>query len=281
MRGVVATDFTVRFWGVRGSIACPGPDTMRYGGNTSCIEVWCGDRLFIFDGGTGLRPLGNSLVTLRRALDFDLFFTHTHIDHCGGLPFFAPAYNPQNILRIWAGHLKPQRTIKEVLAMMMTPPLFPVPIDILAAQITFADFSAGETLKPHDGIKLVTRPLNHPNEATGYRLEFDGKAFAYITDTEHREGELDPQVLQLMDGADVVVYDSTYTDDEYPAHKNWGHSSWEEGIRLATKADAKQLILFHHDPDHGDQTMDRIAADAAKMRPGTIVAHEGLTLHIS
>lgn len=280
---MVATDFTVRFWGVRGSIACPGPDTMRYGGNTSCIEVWCGDRLIIFDGGTGLRPLGSSLVALRRALDFDLFFTHTHIDHCGGLPFFAPAYNPRNILRIWAGHLKPQRTIKEVLAMMMTPPLFPVPIDILAAQITFTDFSAGETLKPHShsGIKLVTRPLNHPNEATGYRVEFGGKAFAYITDTEHREGGLDPNVLQLMDGADVVVYDSTYTDDEYPAHKNWGHSSWEEGIRLATKANAKQLILFHHDPDHTDQTMDRIAADAAKMRPGTIVAHEGLTLRIS
>ena len=277
---MAATDFTIRFWGVRGSIACPGPDTMRYGGNTSCIEVWCGDRLLIFDGGTGLRPLGQELLKLGRPLDFDLFFTHTHIDHCGGLPFFAPAYNPQNRMQIWAGHLKPNHDIKEVLSHMMMPPLFPVPIDILAAQITFTDFSAGETLTPYPGVKVVTRTLNHPNEATGYRLEFGGKVFSYITDTEHREGKLDPHVLELMHGADVAVYDSTYTDLEYPAHKNWGHSSWEEGVRLAHRARVRQLILFHHDPDHTDTVMDRIAADAAKMRPGTSVAHEGLTLRL-
>ena len=277
---MAATDFTIRFWGVRGSIACPGPDTMRYGGNTSCIEVWCGDRLMIFDAGTGMRPLGQELLKLGRPLDFDLFFTHTHIDHCGGLPFFAPADHPQNRLQIWAGHLKPDHDIKEVLSHMMMPPLFPVPIDILAAQITFTDFAPRSTLEPHEGVKVVTLPLNHPNEATGYRLEFGGKSFSYITDTEHRPDQLDANVLKLMHRADVAVYDSTYTDDEYPAHKNWGHSSWQEGVRLAQKAKVGQLILFHHDPDHSDTVMDRIAADAAKMRPGTSVAHEGLTLRL-
>ena len=121
----------------------------------------------------------------------------------------------------------------------------------------------------------MTAPLNHPDGATGYRVEFAGKVVAYITDTEHHAGRSDPEVLKLMHHADVAIYDSTYTDEEYPAHRHWGHSTWEEGVRLAKQAGVKQFVIFHHDPNHSDEMMDQIAADAAKALPGTIVAHEG------
>lgn len=276
---LVETTFAIRFWGVRGSIACPGPDTIRYGGNTSCVEVRCGNHLLVLDGGTGLRPLGQELVRQGHPLNLDLFYSHTHLDHVSGLPFFQPAYNPGNHIRIWAGHLKPHHlTIEEVLGKMMSAPLFPVPLDVFAAQIKFKNFAAGEVLKPHRGIVLRTGALNHPNGATGYRVEYAGKSVAYITDTEHRDDSLDDSVLKLVDRADVMIYDSMYTDTEYPAHRDWGHSTWEEAVRIAEAANVRRLVLFHHDPSHDDDFMDRIAAEAARIRPGTMVASEGLVL---
>src|SRR5215471_19145094 len=143
---------TIRFWGVRGSIVAPGPKTARYGGNTSCVEMRCGNRLLVFDGGSGLRPLGQELVRSGRKVNLDLIYSHTHFDHIGGLPFFAPAYAPGNRIRIWAGHLQPPYGIKAVLDKMMSAPLFPVPMDILAARLEFRDFTAGDTLHPHPGI---------------------------------------------------------------------------------------------------------------------------------
>lgn len=270
-------DFSVRFWGVRGSIACPGPDTLRYGGNTSCLEVRCGDGLLIFDAGTGLRPLGPALDK-SGTVDADLFFTHTHLDHVNGLPFFSSAFVPGNRFRFSAGHLKPNHNLREVLGLMMTPPLFPVPIDVFRADITYHDFSAGDVLHPKPGVVLRTQPLNHPNNATGYRVEFRGKSICYVTDTEHVIGRPDAKVLDLIDRADIVIYDSTYTDEEYPRYVRWGHSTWQECLRLCEAAKAKTAVIFHHDPSHDDAFMDRIAAEAAQMRPGTVVAREGLTL---
>lgn len=268
----------VRFWGVRGSIACPGPETVRYGGNTSCIEIRCGGRLLVFDGGTGLRVLGNELLKQGRRVEVDLFYSHTHLDHIVGLPFFAPCYDAKSRIRIWAGHLSPPLGIEAVLNKMMVAPLFPIPMDIFAARVQFTDFRAGEVLKPHPGIRLRTAPLNHPNGATGYRVEYGGKSVAYITDTEHRPDELDANILDLVDGADVMIYDATYTDAEYPGHRDWGHSTWQEGVRLADAARVRTLVLFHHDPGHDDDFMDRIAAEARHARPGTIVAQEGMVL---
>lgn len=274
---MVQPQFSIRFWGVRGSIACPGPDTVRYGGNTSCVEMRCGERLLVFDGGTGLRLLGNELMRSGKAAELDLFYSHTHFDHICGLPFFAPCYDPRSTIRIWAGHLN-GRGIKSVLEDMMIEPLFPIPMGIFTARLHFENFAAGKIFSPHSGIRLETGPLNHPNGATGYRVEFAGKVVSYITDTEHRPGDLDRTVLKLVTHADLMIYDATYTDAEYPQHKDWGHSTWQEGVRLADAAGVRTLVIFHHDPGHDDAFMDEVAAAAAAMRPGTIVAREGLVL---
>lgn len=275
------TKVVVRFWGVRGSIATPGPDTVRYGGNTSCVEIEVGDRVFIFDAGTGLRLLGEALLARHaEKVDADLFFSHTHVDHVCGLPFFRPAFLPASRLRFWAGHLLPDNTLKGVLAEMMQAPLFPVPLDILQARIDYTDFPCGTALTPAPGVTLRTAPLNHPNGATGYRFECAGKAIAYLTDTEHRPGELDRNILMLADRADLMIYDSTYTEEEYPSHRNWGHSTWQQGVKLAKAARAKTYVVFHHDPGHDDGFMDRVAAEAAKALPGTLVAREGMVLRL-
>ena len=269
--------FTVRFWGVRGSIACPGSRYIRYGGNTSCIEVRCGGRLLILDGGTGLRPLGLHLQQ-EEPLDADLFFSHTHFDHIAGIPFFMPLFNPANRFRLWAGHLIPDNSLRNVLCTMMVAPLFPVPPEIFTAATDYVDFPVGETLAPHPGVVLRTAPLNHPNGATGYRVEHNGRSVCYVTDTEHRPGMLDESILSLIRGTDLFIYDSTYSDEEYPRYVGWGHSTWQEAVRLADAAGVGRLVLFHHDPSHDDDVMDRIAAELDSLRPGSRVAREGLTL---
>ncbi|GAB4194728.1 MAG: MBL fold metallo-hydrolase [Thalassobaculales bacterium] len=268
---------TVRFWGVRGSIPCPGPETVRYGGNTSCLEVRAGGRLLIFDAGTGIRVLGRALAA-EGAVEGDLFFTHTHVDHINGLPFFGPLFSPANRFRLWAGHLKPELNLKEVLSAMMCEPLFPVPLDIFKADVSFNDFRAGQTLHPAPGVTLRTAPLNHPNRATGYRIDHAGRSICYVTDTEHVPGAPDANILSLIAGADLVIYDSTYTDEEFPRFRGWGHSTWQEGVRLVEAAGAGRLVVFHHEPAHDDDTMDAIAAAAEARRPGTLVAREGMVL---
>jgi phosphoribosyl 1,2-cyclic phosphodiesterase len=269
------TDFSLRFWGVRGSIACPGARTLRYGGNTSCIEIKCGDHLFIIDGGTGIYPLGRELAS-RGGLDADLFFTHTHHDHISGFPFFGPAYDPRNSLRLHAGHLKPHNlSLHETLAAMMVAPTFPVPIDLMEECCEFHDFEAGDELNPREGVVVKTGPLNHPNEATGYRIEYGGRVLCIITDTEHVPGKMDENVLALVQDADVMVYDSTYTDEEYPSFEGWGHSTWQEAVRIAQAANVKQVLFFHHDPSHNDDFMDEVARQARELMPNASPAVEG------
>lgn len=276
---MVTGDFWVRFWGVRGTVPCPGPETLRYGGNTACVEVRCGDKRLIFDAGTGIRPLGREWERNGCDLRAHIFLTHTHLDHVNGLPFFRPAYASGNCFQLWAGHLRPAGyRLQTVLQTLMQPPLFPVPLDILHACIGFHDFDAGDVLEPHPGVVVRTARLAHPGGAVGYRVEYGGRAVCYVTDTEHEEGRLDRRVLRLIDGADIVVYDSTYTDREYPEYRGWGHSTWQEGVRLCEAAGAGRLVAFHHDPDRDDDDLDRIAAELERARPGSVVAREGLVL---
>ncbi len=271
-------EFFVRFWGVRGSISTSDAGTQRYGGNTSCLEIRCGDRFFIFDAGTGIRYLGNAMCDGDQALDGDIFLTHTHFDHICGIPFFRPFFDPKNRFRLWAGHLLPDHTLRQVLEDMMIAPLFPVPPSIFGANIQYKDFRVGEEINPCSTVAIKTAPLNHPNGCSGYRVEFDGRSICYLTDTEHLDSGLDQNILALIQGADIVIYDSMYTPEQYKTRIGWGHSTWREGVRLCDAAGVKIFVVFHHDPDHDDDFMDRLGREAEAARPGTVVAYEGLVL---
>lgn len=274
------TTVSVRFWGVRGGIPCPGARMARYGGNTACVEIRCGDRMLVLDGGSGLRPLGEALSAQAEPVDLDLVFSHFHIDHLIGLPFFPPIYAERNRLRLWSAPSEQGHSLADALGRLMSPPLFPVGLDACRAQIEFRDFACGDALALPSGFVVRTAPLHHPGGSTGYRIEHGGKAIAYITDTEHRAGVLDANVLALAGRADVMIYDANYTEREYGAHAGWGHSTWQEAVRLADAAEVRTLVVFHHDPGHDDVEMDEIARDAMAARPGTVVAREGDSLTI-
>lgn len=271
--------FAVKFWGVRGSIACPSAQHVEYGGNTSCIEVRCDDYRIILDAGTGIRSLGQDFLKSGYK-NSHLLLTHTHWDHINGFPFFAPAFIPGNSFHVMAGHLNEMGGIREVLANQMANPTFPVPLEIMQADLTFEDFYAGDTFAMGKGISVKTQPLNHPNGATGYRIEYQGKSICYVTDTEHVPGKPDQHVLKLIEGADLVIYDTTYDDEEFKNRVGWGHSTWEEGIRLCMAANVKQLALFHHDPDHTDDVMKIIEAKAIEMWSPVFAAKEGMLIEM-
>lgn len=270
----------VKFWGVRGSIACPSPNHIIYGGNTSCVEITDGTCNVILDAGTGIRALGQDYVR-RHVGSGVLLLTHTHWDHINGFPFFAPVYVPGWKFRVLAGHLINAGGIHSVLASQMTDPTFPVPLTALKAQMSYEDFHAGESLNDlGPGLLVRTAPLRHPNGATGYRLELGGKVVCYVTDTEHVAGSPDQNVLALIEGADLVIYDCTYTDDEFPEKIGWGHSTWQEGVRLCRLAGAKRMAIFHHSPDHVDADMAGIEKVAAGMWSGAFVSRDDMTVSL-
>ena len=270
---------TGKFWGVRGSIAVSSARHIKYGGNTSCIEVDLGDRRLVLDSGTGIRALGNSYLA-DDVREVQLFLTHTHWDHINGFPFFAPAYDPKRSIHIMAGHLKDKGGVEDVLSRQMEGPMFPVPIAAMRANIRFEDFEAGESFNIFPDVKIRTTPLNHPNSATGYRVEYDGKSLCYITDTEHIPGQPDQNILGLIEGADLVIYDSTYTEEEFPNHIGWGHSTWEEGVHLCKAANVKRLAIFHHEPNHDDAFMEKLEEEARKTWSETFCARDFATFTV-
>ncbi len=271
--------FKIKFWGVRGSIACPSPRHVAFGGNTSCIEVAVNGNRLILDAGTGIRNLGHWLqrkgITSAR-----LLMSHTHWDHINGFPFFSPAFSKGNEFVVMAGHLTDHGGIEKILAGTMAQPTFPVPLEMMGASMAFEDFEAGETFKLFNEVTVRTAALNHPNGATGYRIEHGGKSMCYVTDTEHIVGSPDQNILALIEGADLVVYDCTYTDKEFPGRVGWGHSTWQEGVRLCQAANVKTLGIFHHDPDHEDGFMEQVETEARQMWSGAIVARENMRFNL-
>lgn len=274
---MTATDsLSITFWGVRGSIPAPGPQTARYGGNTSCMEILAGGHRIVIDGGSGLRELGLSLLKDKPEA-VDIFFTHTHWDHVCGIPFFVPAYLPGCAVRFWAAHMGPEGCIRNVLCDQMMAPLFPVPIGIFQ-QCSYNDFRCGTMIEYRPGLEVSTCPLNHPNGACGYRIDFAGHAICVITDTEHKVGAIDQTIVDFCKDADMMIYDAMYREEDFDKYVGWGHSTWQEALRVGDAAGVGKVILFHHDPVHDDDRMDEIAQAAAGRRPGTVVAREGLTL---
>ena len=271
--------FAVKFWGVRGSIATPSRRHVEFGGNTSCVEVIAGDEVFILDCGTGVRNLGKELLE-RGVETANILLSHTHWDHINGFPFFRPAYLDKCTFHLWAGNLMDDGGMQKVMAGQMMQPMFPVPMAAMRSTIEFHDFRAGEELNLSKKTKIKTVLLNHPNGATAYRLEFGGKSICYVTDTEHVVGKPDQTVLKLIEGADLVIYDCTYTDDEFEDKIGWGHSTWQEGVRLCQTANVKSLAIFHHDPEHEDVFMGNLEKEARSTWDGAFVARENMMVKL-
>lgn len=273
-------DLSLTFWGVRGTVPCPMTSHMGFGGNTACVEVRAGGHTLILDAGTGIRLLGRRMLE-RGETAATLLLSHTHLDHISGFPFFAPAYTPGFALHVVSCHLNGSGGSKAVLARQMKGPLFPVPFRTLAGSLSFTETEPGSVIDVADGVRVRSGALNHPDGATGYRIECAGRAVVYLTDTEHVPGAPDRNVLDLMAGADVVLYDATYTDEEFAGRSGWGHSTWAEGVRLARAAGVKRLMLFHHDPDHDDAAVAAIEAAAQAAWPGHVfAAREGVSVDV-
>lgn len=269
--------FQVRFWGVRGSIAAPGAATAGVGGNTSCVEVRVGEQLFALDAGTGLRGLGDELVR-RGEPRAELLLSHLHWDHIQGLPFFVPLYVPGAELSLhgpgW-GH----GGLEGALRRQMSAPAFPVELTDVRARLSLNELGHGSLVQRGD-VRITAAKLNHPGGVLGYRIEHDGRAVVYATDTEHYSC-LDPALADLARGADLLIYDAQYTPEEYPQKVGWGHSTYEVAAQLARSAGVKRLALFHHDPRRDDAGVAEIEQRARALFLDTVAAREGTTLNIS
>ena len=267
-------DLTVRFLGVRGSIATPGAD-LTAGGNTACLEVRAGDTRIVLDAGTGLRALGNE--RMRDGIrNTTILLSHLHWDHVAGIPFFTPVYVPGHRVEIASGP-NGVMPLEQAMRELFRAPFFPVGWDDLGGTVTTRELRANDRFTIGD-ITVTMARLNHPDPVYGFRLEHAGQSIVYATDTEHFAC-VDPALKKLASGADILIYDAQYTPDEYPTKVGWGHSTWQAGVELARAAAVPQLVLFHHDPMRTDAQLAAIEADARAALPGTVAAREGLVLN--
>jgi len=267
----------IKFWGVRGSTPTPQPENLRYGGNTSCVEVRLGDSIFIFDCGTGFRTLGHQLLREfnSQAIAAHIFVTHFHWDHIQGLPFFRPLYKSEN--RFVFHSSSRIRTLKRVMEEQMAAPYFPVDMSEMKAQRNFFDIEQGRV--PFDEVTVEAMWLNHPQGCLGFRVESRSGVFVYATDNEPGDAAFDKSVRKLAAGADVLIYDAQYLPDEYEARKRgWGHSHWREAVNVVMESGAKELILYHHDPDHDDACIDNVVKEARNYYPRVRAAAEGMEI---
>lgn len=247
-----AAGASLRFWGVRGSIPSPGPNTVYYGGNTSCVELRADGELIILDAGSGIRPLGNLLLKEAdgRPIRVTILLTHTHWDHIQGFPFFVPAYNVRNNLRV-LGYEGASKCLQTTLAGQMESPYFPVMLEDLPSHLSIEEL---RDLTFHVGrVKVRAHFTNHPGVCVGYRLETSAGSIVYMPDNELLGGEHEASVVDFVRDADILIHDSQYTAEEYQSHVGWGHANVDDTVRLAMMAGVKRLFLFHHDPTHDDR----------------------------
>lgn len=268
----------VSFWGVRGSIPCCSAEHTVYGGDTSCVEVNLDGKTVIFDAGSGIRSLGISMAK-RKIKRATLLISHTHWDHICGFPFFYPAFQANSDLNIYAARLPNGQKAEEVFDMLMSGPFFPLPMHMIPSVLHFHDFKPSESFSLFDGrAALRTRALTHPNGATGYRLDYDGKSVSYISDYEHSSRDGVEELIDFVKDSDLMIFDAMYTPDEYGFFKGWGHSTWLEAAKLTKAANIKKTALFHHAPLHDDEMMKKIERDAQKEDPRLFAARENMSL---
>lgn len=275
----------LKIWGVRGSIPVPGPGTVRYGGNTSCIEVRADGELIVLDAGSGIRGLGLALENEfgSRPINLSLLITHVHWDHIQGFPFFVPAYNDKNEIQIF-GYDGSGSGLREILKGQMATPFFPVALYDLPGKIDIRklesmDFKIGN-------VRVRARFMNHPGVCVGYRILTSKGSISYLPDhepyeafrlhsakshllspeqTQKRAREDRADLVKFLQGGDILILDSQYTDEEYQAHVGWGHGSLTSAISLALDASIRKLVLFHHDPTHDDEMIDKMLQIARKI----------------
>ncbi len=285
----------VRFWGTRGSIPTPGSNTVRYGGNTPCVELRTeGGWLIILDAGTGIRELGRNLLERSNGAPIkgDIFLTHAHWDHIQGIPFFAPIFGQGNHFRIW-GSQSLESSVGKVVRDQMSPVVFPVTFEELNATIDFQDLATGSVTKG-TGYEVTAHAVQHPGGALGYRFSEPGgrgKALVYVSDNELAEheryiggAEWRKGMVEFVRDAGVLIHDTTYTTEEYDHHRGWGHSTYADAVELALEGKVGTLVLFHHEPRRTDDQLEHCLAQCRAMvqdRGGAlqvIAAAEGLNL---
>ena len=273
----------VRFWGVRGSTPTPQSENLRYGGNTSCVEVRVNGHIYVFDCGTGFRNLGKQLSQEHAGdgrnghpINAHIFLSHFHWDHIQGIPFFSPLYNDRESSFVFHSSSR-TRGLQQALEEQMADPYFPVNMSDMAAHRQFCTIDEGRTKL--EGCTVQSMWLNHPQGCLGFRMETEGKVIVYATDNEPGDPVFDKSVRKLAEGADLLIYDAQYLPEEYAARKQgWGHSHWREAINVVMESGAKELILFHHDPDHSDACIDSVVKQAREHYPKVRAASEGMEI---
>ncbi|MGD2181046.1 MBL fold metallo-hydrolase [Lusitaniella coriacea] len=276
----LAVNFEVQFWGVRGQIATPGKETVRYGGNTSCVEMRVADQCLIFDGGTGLRQLGNSLLS-RMPIEAHLFFTHCHWDRIQGFPFFVPAFIPINHIHIYGATASNGSTFKERLSGQMLGPNFPVPIQVMQSKMEFHDLSIEEK-ECLGNVIIETSFLNYSHRSIGYRITCQGKSVVYATGTKYFPDHLNENLLNLAHHADLVILDApkVTSNGKNPLAIDWENTPWQISIETAKEAEVKQVVISLHNPEHSDDFLDKVEEKIQSVFSNAILAREGMILSL-